>query len=185
MKKVKLFEAFINEASVTLKPVGRDTGVKLNIKSIKKQLEKDGYVVRYDNDSSMVNPKGINVFNPDSGHTLTIRRNGELFGDDNWGIEVKSEKEAIKALDQYEKELSESVNEGAYKHMPELIELLSDIDAMEMNPEEFIDQMVQYYDLDADTARDLFDAYWSLGAKDRFHFGEKDWYKFLKKQGIN
>lgn len=112
MKHVKLFEEYINEASVTLKPVGRDTGVKLNIKSIKKQLEKDGYVVRYDNDSSMVNPKGINVFNPDSGHTLTIRRNGELFGDDNWGTEVKSEKEVIKALDQYEKDLSESVNES-------------------------------------------------------------------------
>ena len=76
------------------------------------------------------------------------------------------------------------VGEGAYKHMPELIELLSDVDAMEMMPDEFVDQMVQYYEIDADTAGDLFDAYWSLGAKDRFHFGEKDWAKFLKKQGI-
>jgi hypothetical protein len=76
------------------------------------------------------------------------------------------------------------VNEGSYKHMPELIELLSDIDAMEMDPEEFIDQMVQYYELDADTAGDLFDAYWSLGAKDRFHFKKNDWEKFLKKHGI-
>ena len=43
MKPVKLFEEFINEASVTPKEVGRDTGVKLNIKSIKAidQFEKE------------------------------------------------------------------------------------------------------------------------------------------------
>jgi hypothetical protein len=76
------------------------------------------------------------------------------------------------------------VNEAKYPYMGELIELLSDIDAMEMMPDEFIDQAVRYYKLDNDLAADIFDAYWSLGAKDRFHFTEKDWEKFLNKQGL-
>jgi hypothetical protein len=76
------------------------------------------------------------------------------------------------------------VNEAKHPHMQELIELLSDVDAMEMAPDEFIDQCVTYYKLDSDLAADIFDAYWSLGAKDRFHFTYKDWEKFLNKQGI-
>ena len=76
------------------------------------------------------------------------------------------------------------VNEGKYPYMGELIELLSDVDAMEMMPDEFVYQCVRYYKLDIDLAADIFDAYWSLGAKDRFHFTEKDWEKFLKKQGL-
>lgn len=76
------------------------------------------------------------------------------------------------------------VNEKRYGYMDELIELLSDVDAMEMDPEEFVDQLVTYYKIDADTAGDILDAYWSLGAKDRFHFEKNDWEKFLKKQGI-
>jgi len=55
---------------------------------------------------------------------------------------------------------------------------------MEMMPDEFIDQCVRHYKLDNDLAADIFDAYWSLGAKDRFHFTEKDWEKFLSKQGL-
>ena len=76
------------------------------------------------------------------------------------------------------------VNEGKYPYMGELIELLSDVDAMEMMPDVFIDQAVRNYKLDNDLAADIFDAYWSLGAKDRFHFTEKDWEKFLSKQGL-
>jgi hypothetical protein len=76
------------------------------------------------------------------------------------------------------------VNEGKYPYMGELIELLSDVDAMDMAPDEFVDQCVRYYKLDNDLAADIFDAYWSLGAKDRFHFTEKDWEKFLNKQGL-
>lgn len=76
------------------------------------------------------------------------------------------------------------VNEAKYPYMGELIELLSDVDAMEMMPDEFVDQCVIYYKLDSDLAGDIFDAYWSLGAKDRFHNTEKDWEKFLNKQGL-
>lgn len=76
------------------------------------------------------------------------------------------------------------VNEAKYKHMDELIQLLSDIDAMEMMPAEFEDHLSTELDIDGKKAMDIFDAYWSLGAKDRFHFTEKDWKKFLNKQGI-
>ena len=77
------------------------------------------------------------------------------------------------------------VNEGKYPYMGELIELLADDGAMDlMTPDEFIDQAVRNYKLDNDLAADIFDAYWSLGAKDRFHFTEKDWEKFLNKQGL-
>ena len=77
------------------------------------------------------------------------------------------------------------VNEARYGYMDELTELLGDIDTMElMDPDGFVDQMVTYYALDADTAADIFDAYWSLGAKDRFHFKKNDWEKFLKRHGI-
>ena len=84
----------------------------------------------------------------------------------------------------YVKLFESFVNEGKYPYMGELIELLSDVDAMEMMPDEFIDQCVRHYKLDNDLAADIFDAYWSLGAKDRFHFTEKDWQKFLNKQGL-
>lgn len=76
------------------------------------------------------------------------------------------------------------VNEAGYPYIGELVELLSDIDAMEMSPDEFLDICVRSYKLDVDLAADIYDAYWSLGAKDRFHFTEKDWEKFLKKQGL-
>lgn len=81
--------------------------------------------------------------------------------------------------------IDESVNERKASHyMAELVELLSDVDAMEMMPDEFVDQLVQYYAVDADTAGDIFDAYWSLGAKDRFHYKDNQWIKFLNKLGI-
>ena len=95
------------DASIELKPVGRDTGIKLNIKAIKKHLEGKGYKVDYQKGGSMINPKGIDVFNPELGSTLTITRNGELFGDSEWGDEVSSEKEAVAALKRFESELKE------------------------------------------------------------------------------
>ena len=75
-------------------------------------------------------------------------------------------------------------NEAKVEYKDELIGLLSDVDAMEMMPVEFEDYLSTEFDIDGKTAMDLFDAYWSLGAKDRFHFTEKDWAKFLKKNGI-
>lgn len=116
--------ASVNEAtkeeegtSIELKPVGRDTGVKLNLRAIKKHLEKNGYTVNYSKGSSMVNPKVIDVFNPNTGNSIVIARNGELFGDGNWGVEVSTDKEAIQALKQFENELNESkpLKENTFK----------------------------------------------------------------------
>ena len=103
--------------SIELRPVGRDTGVKLNLRDIKKHLEKNGYTVNYSKGSSMVNPKVIDVFNPNTGNSIVIARNGELFGDGNWGVEVSTDKEAIQALKQFENELNESkpLKENTFK----------------------------------------------------------------------
>ena len=77
------------------------------------------------------------------------------------------------------------LNEKKASHyMAELVELLSDVDAMEMQPDDFVDHLVQHYTVDADDAADIFDAYWSLGAKDRFHYNDNQWIKFLNKLGI-
>jgi len=77
------------------------------------------------------------------------------------------------------------LNEKKASHyMAELVELLSDVDAMEMQPDDFVDHLVLNYAVDADTAGDIFDMYWSLGAKDRFHYSDNQWIKFLNKLGV-
>ena len=77
------------------------------------------------------------------------------------------------------------LNERKASHyMAELVDLLSNPDSMEMMPEEFVDYLVSNYAVDADTAGDIFDMYWSLGAKDRFHYNDDQWIKFLNKLGI-
>jgi hypothetical protein len=108
----KTGKVLYNEASIQLRQVGRNTGVKLNIKAIKKAIERAGYKVSYQKGSSILNTKGIDVFVPKVRGTLTITQNGELFGDGNWGTEVSSDKEAVVALKKFEKQMSESVNEG-------------------------------------------------------------------------
>jgi len=77
------------------------------------------------------------------------------------------------------------LNERKASHyMAELVELLSDVDAMEIKPDDFVDHLVLNYAVDADDAADIFDAYWSLGAKDRFHYNDNQWIKFLNKLGV-
>ena len=85
------------------KEVGRDTGVKLNMRKVLKLLKDQGY------------PHSIhrgNIFSPleilaggkgpDVG-AITITKNGELFGPGSWGVEIKSEEEVIPAIEQFVK----------------------------------------------------------------------------------
>jgi hypothetical protein len=36
---------------------------------------------------------------------------------------------------------------------------------------------------DKASLKKIFDSYWKIGAKDRLHYGDNDWKKWLKKQG--
>lgn len=77
------------------------------------------------------------------------------------------------------------LNEKRPSHyMAELVDLLSDIDSMEMKPDDFAAYCEEEFGLDPDVALDVLDAYWSLGAKDRFKFNDNQWIKFLNKLGV-
>jgi len=134
----------------------------------------------------------IAIYIGNEGTTHIFKQGKGYYGyNDEFDFVAKDKKDLEKKLKSWRYELlagsidEAEVNEARYGYMDELTELLGDIDTMElMDPDGFIDQMVTYYALDADTAADIFDAYWSLGAKDRFHFKKNDWEKFLKKHGI-
>lgn len=93
---------------IELKPVGRDTGVNLNLKKVKKMAEAEGYEVEV-SDGNLLNIKQIDIKVPEAG-TLIVAKNGEVFGDDNWGMEIKSEDDiyfAIKIYIEDQNDLSE------------------------------------------------------------------------------
>ena len=76
------------------------------------------------------------------------------------------------------------LNEAKFDKMEELIDLLSNEVTMDMVSNEIEDHLVNYFKLDSKLARKIFNAYWKLDAKDRFHFEADDWKKFLEKQGL-
>lgn len=195
MKNLKTFESFINEKMVSPK---RGHNYFIITKPVEIAYIAGNYGMGMEVPGVLIKNKE-GYFQGQKGAYIIDYFGAMYYVDMKEEVAIKiadmaSQKELHRAIKQVDKAPEHSdwkdflneaeVNEGAYKHMPELIELLSDIDAMEMDPEEFIDQMVKYYELDADTAADLFDAYWSLGAKDRFHFKKNDWEKFLKKHSI-
>lgn len=77
------------------------------------------------------------------------------------------------------------LNEKKPSHyMSELVDMLSDSDTMEMQPDDFKDYCVDEFGMDPDMALDIHDMYWSLGAKDRFNFSDNQWIKWLNKIGV-
>lgn len=62
-----------------------------------------------------------------------------------------------------------------------IIDMLIDGDAMEMDPEEFSDYMLDEFGMMVVQSLELLDEYWSLGAKDRFNFNKRQWSKWLDK----
>lgn len=69
-------------------------------------------------------------------------------------------------------------------YVADLVDMLSNSDAMELTADEFMDYCVDEFDMAPGDALEIHDAYWSLGAKDRFHFDEDKWIKWLNKLGI-
>lgn len=77
------------------------------------------------------------------------------------------------------------LNEKKPSHyMAELVDMLSNSDSMEMTPDEFKDYCVKEFGIDPDDALDILDAYWTLGARDRYRFDDDQWIKWLNKLSI-
>ena len=69
-------------------------------------------------------------------------------------------------------------------YIADIIDMLSNADSMEMQPDEFKDYCVKEFGMDPDDALDILDGYWSLGAKDRYNFDDNQWIKWLNKLGV-
>lgn len=200
MKKVKLFEKFMNEKMVSAKrghnyyKLYRDTPIKYISGKSGMGLEVPGVLLH--NEYDTINGKeGAYIIDYFGAHFYVDMEN-------KFACKIldphdkKQDKDLVKnmgrsSLAPEHKDWKGFLNESEVteKKMPkhyinDLVELLSDVDAMEMEPDDFIDHTVEHYGLDADTAADIFDMYWTLGAKDRFHFDDNDWIKFLNKMGV-
>ena len=95
------------------KEVGRDTGVKLNMRKIINLLKDAGYSYSI-NDGNLLFPKsirtGMKEGDVDYG-SIVITRNGEVFGSDLWGTEINSEEEVIPTIEEFRKDQREQAIE--------------------------------------------------------------------------
>lgn len=74
------------------------------------------------------------------------------------------------------------VSEGKHE-IASIIDVLSN--SMEdMDETEFADFMSGEFGWDQDLSIEVFNSYWDLGAKDRMHWSDKEWTKWLNKHGI-
>jgi len=84
--------------------VGRNTGVRLNMRAVLKLLKDQGYPHSIHR-GNLLFP--IEILAGGRGRdvgAITITKNGELFGPGSWGMEVKSEEEVIPAIEQFVKD---------------------------------------------------------------------------------
>jgi len=116
MRYVKLFEQFIGEYTITPTEVGRDRGVKLNLKKVAKILKKAGYPATIEKEGILPNRMDYILTGPkykdndrDYG-SIRFFRNGEVFGDDNWADEINSEDDVIPTIKEFLKDQIEYHN---------------------------------------------------------------------------
>jgi uncharacterized Rmd1/YagE family protein len=106
MSNEKIFEQSSSEIKIIVKKIGRNTGVKFNLKKITKILKKAGYPADIEREGILpsnmdfVKTASDNLEKQDYGY-IEIFRNGEIHGSDNWGIEISSEDEVIPALEKF------------------------------------------------------------------------------------
>jgi uncharacterized Rmd1/YagE family protein len=102
----RLYEENSSERKIIVKKIGRDTGVKFNLKKITKILKKAGYPADIEREGILpsnmdfVKTASDNLKKQDYGY-IEIYRNGEIHGSDNWGTEISSEDEVIPALEKF------------------------------------------------------------------------------------
>ena len=104
-----------DEEGIELKPVGRDTGRNLNLKKVKKMAEAEGYKVEV-SDGNILSIKQIEITIPEAG-TLIITKNGEVFGDGNWGTEINREDDIYDTIKSYIKD--QAGDDSTYDHPDE------------------------------------------------------------------
>lgn len=98
------------ENAIELKAVGRDTGVKLNMRKVLNILKDNGYSYEIEDGNRFTGIKLIMVYGKAGGEVpghISIAKNGELFGSDLWGKDIKSEDELIPAIEQFYKDQKE------------------------------------------------------------------------------
>tara|TARA_B110000902_G_scaffold254818_1_gene319365 strand:+ start:18 stop:416 length:399 start_codon:yes stop_codon:yes gene_type:complete len=100
----KLFEEEEDPITFTLPQVGGDTGTKLPMRKIFKMLKDAGYDPEITDGNRITGIKDITIGVGDdkfSAGTLIITKNGQTFGDDLWGKDIKSEDEIFPLIDEY------------------------------------------------------------------------------------
>ena len=117
MKELYRFRQFLKEDEsehseenpmvFTLPQVGGDTGVKLPMRKIFRMLKDAGYDPEITDGNKITGIKNITIGVGDdefSAGTLIISRNGQTFGNDLWGKDIKSENELFPLIDEYYKD---------------------------------------------------------------------------------
>jgi len=114
MKKSELKQIIKEELQIKLSQVGGDTGVKLNMRKVYNILKDNDFnpKVREGNKLTGIKSIEIGVIGNDGYDygLLTISKNGELFGDDLWGYDIKSEDEILPSIELYKKDQKDYIN---------------------------------------------------------------------------
>lgn len=99
-----IIESESEEDAIELKMVGRDTGIKLNMRKVISILKNNGYHYSITDGNMLTGIKAVMTAGKygegKPGH-LTFTKNGEVFGDDLWGTEISSEDEVIPTIEQF------------------------------------------------------------------------------------
>ena len=91
--------------------VGGDTGVTLPMRKIFRMLKDANYNPRITKGNKITGISDIEIGVGDDefeAGMLTITKNGQTFGDDLWGKDIKSENEIFHLIDQYYKDQLEA-----------------------------------------------------------------------------
>ena len=100
----KLFEEEEEPTSFTLPQVGGDTGIKLPMRKIFKMLKDAGYDPEITDGNRITGINDITIGVGDdkfSAGTLIISKNGQVFGDNSWGVDIESEDEIFSMIDEF------------------------------------------------------------------------------------
>jgi len=100
----KLFKEEEEPTAFTLPQVGGDTGIKLPMRKIFKMLKDAGYDPEITDGNRITGINDITIGVGDdkfSAGTLIISKNGQVFGDNSWGVDIESEDEIFSMIDEF------------------------------------------------------------------------------------
>ena len=106
VKRMQQLAGILKE-EVELSVVGGNTGVKLNMRKVYNMLKSLNFNPQIrEGNRLFIKTIEIGVVDDDGYDygSLKISKNGELFGDDLWGYDIKSEDEILPAIEMYKKD---------------------------------------------------------------------------------